>query len=374
MVSVCHVISSFRPDIGGAERATENLCKGLAVHLRVSILTRYYVGRPRREEVSSFALYRLGWGGRGWFGALTFIFHSILWLIFRGRDFGIVHVQNIDAPLLVGMFARFFLRRRLVVTLQGEQTMIQRKRTFWGRFRVRLMVRAGDRFVAVTGETERQYLLEGISSERIVRIPNGIDTDYYSPSSSERAFLRSRLGYGDNENIILYLGRLVSLKRVESLLRAFVSFRSMGVLLIVGDGPERVRLEDFVEREGLRGVVRFLGSTHDVLSYYRLADIFVLPSLYEGLSVSLLEAMSCGLCVIVSGCPGNLDIVSHGVNGLVFPVDEPELLVSRLGEALRSREMRIRLGRAAREAVEGSRSIARVVSSHLNLYENLLLK
>ena len=373
---VCHIISSFRPLVGGAERATETLCSRLVEQgVDVVVLTRHHTGLPRFEYIARIPVHRLGVGGPRWFRSLTFVAHILLWLCLRLRRYPIVHVQNIDAPLVAGLLARTLLRRKLVVTLQGEQQIIMRQAMPLGGFRVRLMVRLAGRFVAITGESHRQYLKEGVDPRRICDIPNGIDSERFSPPTpQEKQALRGQLGLPHRVPIVVFAGRLIPLKRVDALLEACNASRAVTpfLCLIVGDGPERTRLERLAHDLGLPEGVRFVGQAPDVRPYYQAADLFVLPSTREGLSVALLEAMACGLCPLVSGLPGNQELVQHGVNGLAFPPHQPGLLSTRLAEVLGDPDLRRQLGQAARDTIERGFSAEGVAARHRDLYEQLV--
>jgi glycosyltransferase involved in cell wall biosynthesis len=372
---VCHIISSFRPLIGGAERVTEDLAAELIrLGADVVVLTRHRRGLPRRARIRDIPVHRLGIDLPKPIGPLAFILHALLWLGVYGRSYPLVHVQNIDSPLLVGMLAKRLLQKTLVATIHIETHMIEMTTTM-GRWRVALMAKWGDGFVALTEAIRRQYVDEGIPTERVVDIPNGVDTRLFRPHiSGERIANRRRFGLQPGDVIALYMGRLVRRKRVDLVIEAWaaLSHADSAHCIIVGDGPERQGLQTLADASGLADRFHLVGATDDVLPYYQMADIFVLPSLYEGLSIALLEAMACGLCVLVAGSPGNLAVVEHGVNGLVFPVDQPQLLHEWLDKALEDAQRRQALGQAARLTVARSHSIQAVAKAHMEMYGNLL--
>jgi glycosyltransferase involved in cell wall biosynthesis len=287
----------------------------------------------------------------------------------------VIHVQNIDSPLLIGAFAKVLLRKKVVVTIHGEKSIVLKKLAPLGKWRVGLMTRVGDIFVALTEPCRQQYLEEGIASDRIISIPNGVDIErFHPPTAKQRADSRRLFRYRVNDTVVLYIGRLVDLKRVDSLMEAWKTIVDIDSArcVVVGDGPARENLESQVCAEGLDKRIRFVGTANDVLPYYQAADIFVLPSLYEGLSVALLEAMACGLCVVVAGSPGNLAVVEHGVNGLVFPADQPRLLQESLARVLSDGELCRSLGQAARQTVVQTYSIQTTARAHIGLYSRLL--
>ncbi len=123
-------------------------------------------------------------------------------------------------------------------------------------------------------------------------------------------------------------------------------------LAFVGDGPEKEALQEQAQRLGIGERVQWLGAKEDPFPFYRAAEIFVLPSRYEGTPNVLLEAMACGLPVLVSdGSPGPLEWVEEGISGKVVPVENAQALADALLELIRDPALRKRLGQAAKSRV-----------------------
>jgi glycosyltransferase involved in cell wall biosynthesis len=121
---------------------------------------------------------------------------------------------------------------------------------------------------------------------------------------------------------------------------------------VVGDGPERSSLEELAEQLGVADRVSFLGFHSDPFCHLDVAAVFVLPSRFEGMPNALLEAMSLGLAVIVTDAsPGPLEVVEHGVSGLVVPSDNPAALAAALFQLAGDPDLRCRLGAAAKERI-----------------------
>ena len=398
--SVCQVTHNFYPMIGGAERLVAGLGSGMIRRgLKVVLVTRHKPGLPRHEQVASVPVYRLGTSSLGTYDSsallqtrtahgnvkrsgllrvlsnLIFVLHTSLWLLLRSSKTSIIHVHSIDSPLFAAMLVRFLNRARLVTTVHGELNIARLRDSEMGKLRLWLLRRLGDAFIAISSECGRQLMGLVIEPSRVFSIPNGVDTKQFKPpTAEEKLAVRHAFDYGMSDQIALYVGKLIGLKRIDSLIRAWRSVSSItgAYLIVVGDGPERQRLEDLVQQSGLTDHVRFVGVTDDVLTYYQIADIFVLPSSTEGMSVALLEAMSCGLAVVVSDVPGNLQVVEPGGNGLSFPLHQPALLETRLLDVLRDARLRAALGRAARQAVVRDYSIETIVQAHLEVYATLL--
>jgi glycosyltransferase involved in cell wall biosynthesis len=143
-------------------------------------------------------------------------------------------------------------------------------------------------------------------------------------------------------------------------------------LLLVGDGPERTALQVLAGELDLGQSVTFCGVQPDVLPYLHAADLFVLPSVSEGLSNALLEAMASGLPCIVSDIGGNVDLIADGENGLLFESGNINQLTDMLLRLLRNDIGRREFGRRARETIEADYSMDRVAKKYVELYRHLL--
>lgn len=376
---VCHIISSFHPVIAGAERATQSLVKALRQrdHDVVVITRRYSRDLPGLERIDGIPLYRLGWPGRGKLNALTFGVHALAILAWRLREYRLIHVQNIDAPLLIGVLARALLRRKLVVTIHGHTPITGRNTTFRGRLRTRLMARAVDRFTSINPDNTAVLVDLGVPREHIHEIPNGVDTTIFRPPGpADRNAARSQLGLAADEFVVVYIGRLIAWKRVDLLIDAWSRSEPVncGRLLIVGDGPEGAALRAAAERVGPD--VRMEGSSDLPACYLWAADVFVNASgdnklEGEGLSVALLEAMATGVPPVVTRGPGNDVLVLDGRTGLSFPVQDTDALAVCLNRLRGDASLRSHMGRAAHDLVMQQYSIEAVAEQVESVYLSL---
>jgi len=380
---VCQLISSFRPVIGGAERATERLSSVLRrAGVDVIVLTRRKTpGDEAVELVSGIPVYRLGQSNPGKWGALTYALRSLWMLATSLRSYRIVHAQSPDTPFLLGVLAKYLLGRKLVLTIHGGNRIRDYLKTPLGRPRLQLMRYSVDRFTAITQEVQEQLLSLGVPPSRIVMIPNGIETEQFAPPDGEtRRAVRRLLNLPEAGQVVLFVGRLQKVKRVDVLLRAWASLPKDrdDTLVVVGGGPELEPLKALAAQ--LQIEVRFEGARQDVLPYLQASDIFVLPSgirrtaSYEGLSVALMEAMSAGLAALVSDCPGNRVLVRDGENGLLFPVEDVEALARQLTRLLDDADLRARLGQNARASVVREYAIDAVAQQTEMLYRDLVFE
>ncbi len=375
-LSVCQIISSFRPIIGGAERATENLSSQLVKQgTHVVLLTRWHQGLERRQVIDNIPVWRIGLDGHKVISASSFLLTGLYHLMWDLQRFDIVHTQNIDMPLIIGMVAAVLLRKKLVVTIQGEPPILLKRRTALGRLRLQFMSCLADHFIAITEENERVLREQGITAEGISRIPNGVDTDYFRPPQpEERAELRAKHNYAPNEVVVLYMGRLIFRKRVDLLLHAFAHIdpKLPARCVVVGTGEEVGKLRRLTEELGIEARVEFPGPTDKVRDYYWASDIFVLPSMFEGLPVALLESMACGMAVLVTRSPGNLQIVKDRVNGMTCEIGDLADLSQHLKTLIEDVTIRTKLGSEARRTVVSEYSTYAVAKAHLKVYRQVL--
>jgi sugar transferase (PEP-CTERM/EpsH1 system associated) len=219
----------------------------------------------------------------------------------------------------------------------------------------------------------------GADPGRVRQIYNGVATDLFHPRRGERPDLAPPGFLPPTGLVVGTVGRLATVKDQATLvkgfsdcLRARPEWRSHLRLIIVGDGPERARVEACVREEGIGGLVWLTGEREDVPALLRLMDLFVLPSLGEGISNTLLEAMATGLPLIATRVGGNPELVSEGDNGLLVPAADPR----SLGQAIRvyadDAGLRRRHGEAGHARVSASFDWDRCVEQYLGVYDELL--
>lgn len=200
-------------------------------------------------------------------------------------------------------------------------------------------------------------------ADRTVVIPNGVEVDAYPQASLERAVPR-----------LIAVGRLAAPKDWSTLLSALTSLDSeaFAELAIVGDGPERERVEDELARRSLEGRVRLLGERDDVPRLLAEADVFLLASRSEGLPLSVIEAMAAGLPIVASDVGGLKELVRDGETGVLVPPGDPVALAEALRPLLANRELRRRLGRAGRARAKALFDLSGFRRAHLELYRREL--
>jgi glycosyltransferase involved in cell wall biosynthesis len=212
-----------------------------------------------------------------------------------------------------------------------------------------------------------------VNSMRIV--PNGVDGDRFKPSCEVSARIRLELGISSDALVVGFVGRLVALKDVKTLLLALeglISRMPEVYAMVVGSGPELVGLRDYVAGSAtLSGRVCFTGPREDVADLLKAMDLFVLPSLMEGMSNTILEAMATGLPVIATNVGGNPEILTDSESGYLFQPGNVDELRSKLATLLLNRERRQGFGHAARIRVLTTFSLEAMLRQYRQLYLEL---
>ena len=204
-------------------------------------------------------------------------------------------------------------------------------------------------------------------------VANGVDTQRYTPAV-ERTEIRGRFDLPGDRLVVLAVGNLKPVKGHNILLQAA---RDLGpdadgaVLVLVGGDYFNGELQSWARRHAADCDIRFVGEQADTLSWYQAADVFVLPSLWEGMSNALLEAMACGLPVIATAVGGNSDVIVHGRTGLLVPPGEPNELSAALRRMMSDESLRAVLAEAGRREVCSNFSAGRAVAEYARRYEAL---
>jgi glycosyltransferase involved in cell wall biosynthesis len=231
--------------------------------------------------------------------------------------------------------------------------------------------------LVVVSERVLSYAVEseGIKPEKIFVIANGIELAQQPLNSSDRAALANELGLPPGGLLALSVGRLTEQKGHIYLLEAIPAILEQyptTAFAIAGEGPLRGELEATAERLGISKSVRFLGTRSDVPALLQIADVFALPSLWEGLPIALLEAMGAGLPVIATRVEGVEEMIVDGENGLLVQPADSESLKTGLMRLLAHLDLRVNLGTAGRALVESSFSLDQMGERYEDLFLRLV--
>lgn len=294
------------------------------------------------------------------------------------HDVDLLHVHQYTPFFYAALSRAFAADPPILFTEHGRHYPDLRKRR-----RVlanRLLLRRGDRVTAV-GRFVRRALTrnEGINPRRIEVIHNGIDpATFLAPDDcayrQARQRARQSLQLADDQPTLLQVARFHPVKDHATALHAFAHVHAAiprAVLLLAGDGPQRHAMREQADELGVAHAVRFLGVRRDINDLMAAADAFVLSSLSEGLSVTLLEAMAAGLPIAATDVGGNGEVVEHGSTGLLSPRGDAAQLARHLMHLLRDPALRRAMGAAARQRLLDHFTQRRMHDAYARLYDEM---
>jgi glycosyltransferase involved in cell wall biosynthesis len=295
-----------------------------------------------------------------------------LWMKLKGERPIILHCWLFHANL-VGRLLGYCLKVPVIITSRRNVVLI-------GKFREQLkcLTRKMDDAIIAVCDLARNAEIEGtkVNPEKVITIYNGIDVNNFEIIPF-KAKMNSCFGGGENpESIILgSVGRLCAQKGFIFLINALdllVEENPYIKLIIVGEGKMRSTIENHVQKLGLSENVQFLGYQNNILEILRSMDIFVLPSLWEGMPNAILEAMAAGLPVVATNVGGTPEVVVDGETGFLVPPRDPEALANAIQRLIDDPELRKKFGQAGRERVERHFTIQETVRKTEELYLRLL--
>jgi sugar transferase (PEP-CTERM/EpsH1 system associated) len=325
-----------------------------------------FQNRLQRDDVEIIALNKKPGKDLGHYGRM--------WRALRRLKPSVVHTRNIGT-IEAGMVARAAGVRHVlhgehgfdINDLHGAHSRYRRLRQFANPF-----VR---RFVCVSQQIQHWLQRDvGLPEDKLVQIYNGVDIHKFSPVRQDaRARLRE-LGV-QSRCIIGSVGRLEAVKNQIELVRAFLNrcerspaFAEDTALVLLGNGSQRELIEAQINNSEFGSGVHLLGKRDDVAKLLPGFDVFALPSLNEGISNTLLEAMACGVPVIASRVGGNAELFTDGRQGTLYESGDEEALSAALDRYFETPDMRTERAEAARKHVVEHFSLERMIEQYESLY------
>ena len=370
---IAHAI--YRLDIGGLENGLVNLINRFpSDRYRHCVICMEdfseFRQRITRSDVRVFAMRKSQTGAAALYRHLYSLFRKLRPTIVHSRNLS--GLDTLLPAMLAGVPHRVHSEHgRDVDDLDGTSLKPRLLRKLHGPLI--------QRYIAVSKDLQN-YLIRGIgvSSSRITQIYNGVDTERFAPVKAKPARVLPESFYGDDKVVIGTVGRLQPIKDQVTLVRAFAhaleqqpSLRAFARLAIVGSGPSHDALLACVREQCLSDLVWMPGARDDVAQVLQCLDVFVLPSLNEGISNTILEAMASGLPIVATAVGGNLELVVEGVNGRLVPSRDPAALGQELTRYLLEPELRRRHANASRKRATDHFSIEAMVNAYLRFYDSL---
>lgn len=385
---------TYHPVLGGGEKHTRSLAAGLARRgFAVNVITRRSSEDLAETEVDQgVAIHRVGTPGKGRgrkFGMIPAAWRAARELTPRSDVLmnGGTRVLALPARLAVaGTRCALVLRPELNGELDGSLALWGRDSRdldrgivyLLARFRNLLLRRTGA-VVAISEAIAREAVASGFPGRKVHLIPHGIDMSEYAPvSADEKVSRRRALGLPEDRLLVVYTGRLIQGKGLETLFAALRSLADLPAvhLVLVGSGAGQViSIEDELREEAgmgpLQGRVTFTGRVDNVAAFLQASDIFAFPTLDEALGMSAVEAQACGLPAVASRTGGVPDIIEDGVTGILTPPGDVDALARGLRTLVENGELRRRYAEAARRRTQERFAIDTMISRYAELFRGL---
>jgi sugar transferase (PEP-CTERM/EpsH1 system associated) len=371
---IAHLIYGLKT--GGVENGLVNLINRMpAERYRHAIIciTDYsdFRLRIKRPDVECYALHKPPGKVPG--------FYVKVWKLLRRLRPSIVHTRNLTTlatqvpAMLAGAPVRIHGEHgRDMGDLDGSNVKYQRIR--------RLVRPFVHQYIALSQDLER-YLIDkvGVAPRRLAQIYNGVDTELFHPARPYRTPLPV-MGFAAPPMVVVgTVGRMQAVKDQLTLVRAFVyllesrlDLRQRLRLAIIGDGALRGPALDLLAQAGLRDFAWLPGERMDIPEIMRGLDVFVLPSLAEGISNTILEAMATGLPIIATRVGGNPELVEEGRTALLVPADDPRAMAAAMTVYTDDAAKRAAHGAAGRVLAEARFSLEAMVGAYVRIYDHLL--
>lgn len=373
VVTICHPVSSL--ETGGMERQLLEVARGLPQF-------RHVIVTAQTESLCHKNSLSLRHNDQALPGHVTICREPTRWpdpmwsrrlaRVIREHAVDVLHVRNF--AMLVDAVAAAELSQgvRVVFSFHGMESV----RPTWGEWRARVireaLLRCDARWTVSRRAVWPVCEALGLPIDFFESMPNGVDTDCFCPTDDKRS-IRTVLGLPDDRAVVLCVGNLKPVKGHAYLLRA-VERLSGGAreacFVFVG----RDYLGGAMQRDaaGIRNAdVRFVGEREDLAAWYRAADLFVLPSLWEGCSNALLEAMATGVACIATDVGGNGELIEHDQTGVLVPAADAAALAGAMTGLIGDATRRNCLGRAACGHVEAAHSLPVSLGRYADRYSSL---
>lgn len=378
---VTMVIPLFKPLVGGAEKQAELLGKTLIKKgLRLNMITSKQPGVPHKLPDDPFSVKRVGIPGLGFISDLIFAVRVYFCLIFTSHD-TVFHIHQAGLACFAAVLAATTRNTPIVVKCSssgaGFDLNVLANKYFMGSLLAKFIAKKTTFFIAINKEVESQLIKWGVKKRKIINIPNGvkIPSKYYENYKND---LRDKLNLCRNDYIILGVGSLRPQKNFATLIEALSTIKDIisFKMIFLGAGPLEATLKKQTVELGLKDRIDFIGKvTHNLVhEYLQTSDLFVLPSLTEGLSNALLEAMASSLPCIVSDIPGNLRAIAHNKNGLCFPVGNSSELGKSICRVREDNQLSKKLAINAADDAKNHYNIDKIAVLYINLYKIVIRK
>ena len=381
-ISICVLIANYDSP-GGLQRQANLLVDQLSLRsIPAYILTRNQEKLQTYEKKNYAHIYRFPPFTK--FRAISSFFYiitSIFWLFLNYRKYQIIHCHQSYSPATIGVLVKLFIKKPVMVKVSGSNEygeVSEIKKLPFSRIRIYLLKKV-DRFIILNEGMRKELTSIGINHKRIELIPNGVVIPHQSAyDDAAKKLHREKLHFSEDKLIVIYSGRLTEGKGLEILIeiwKEIIGVENKALLLIAGAGCKfrsiEAKIKERAELLGILHSVYFLGHVSNIVEYLLSADIFVLPSVSEGMSNAILEAMACGLAVVSTKIEANAELIVDKFNGLLIERQNADELKNVLLALISNADLRKSLGKNAKNTILRDYSLERITSRYIAMYNEL---
>ena len=368
---IAHVIHRF--DVGGLENGLVNLINNIpdSTYQHVIVTMDGYNPEFAKRLNKNVPIYSVDKAPGKDIGV-----YFRLWKLFRDIKPDIVHTKNLSGieaqvpAFLAGVGSRIHSEHGWDIhDPKGDVKKYQLIRRVIG-----VLIQ---RFIPLSSELE-SYLINkvGISSGKVNRICNGVNLARFVNDGAQAV---PNFPFSENDIVFGCVGRLEAIKGHSFLIQAFAlllannpAYKANVRLCIVGEGSERAKLEQLIKEHNLTGLCWLPGAREDVPAMVSKFDVFILPSLAEGISNTILEAMAAGLPVVATDVGGNGDLVSNGTTGKIIASQKPEDMALAIRDYIEQPTLALSQGEAGKKRATEHFSLDTMVEKYTTVYHSVL--
>ena len=374
---ILFISNGFYPKARGAEIQMENLARYFQQksHIIEVLTLKYDNNLADFENINGLDVLRISYPKIKGIGTIVYLFKFAVRIRKEMKKWDAFYVV---IPEYLAFFVSLFgaiNNKKVVLKFTGIgdlgagyiNKLFMPGLLFWG-------IRKAAFFIAVSQTMVDDIASYKFAKDKIKLIPNAVNIDQFTPiSSAQKIKMKKQSGF-DSDLVAVFVGKLIDFKGVEYLVEAWKKFvdqnNKKAILLMAGKGPLKEQLDTFISDNNLQQNIRLLGVRRDISDLMQLSDIFILPSYTEGLSNTLLEAMSCGLPAVCTRISGNIDLVRNGQNGLLYEAGDTQALYDNICLLNNDRKLIIDYGKKARETIIQYCSPDTVYNKYMELIES----
>lgn len=361
---VCLVTPYSPREVSGVGQVVANLGKGLSDREHDPLILTKSITNGGGETPG---MVEIAYRDIRLIGGLLLVLGALMVILRRRKSIDVLHLHSISSLTLASALMGKLLGIPTVLTLHGKFPESQEGASF--RRKERMTISLSSCVTAVSEETRDFYQLESATV-----VWNGIDTSRFSPDTDARVRKREELGLRESL-AILFIGRWVAHKGIYDLMHLTKELAEKGAkvkLLLVGSGEDE-KVRQLVWELGIAENTVLAGRVDDVVPYYRCSDLFVLfTSPLEGLPLTLLEAMACGLPCLATSVSGITEVISDGANGYLIPQGDKKALLERISKIVKGDDGLEKISEKARITVTNRFSLEKMIEGYISIFGSVL--